>query len=213
MLKRCTRKGGSCSPKAASTRPSSVSKSAAHATGLPKFHDRANARATVATKSRQIHETLSSLSVDPKVIGQAKVDLDLMLSEFGPNPMLERLSSRLQSVIPRAIAPLKEQVRTFKAKSERADTLVDAISYAQQARNSLDQIRQLSDLDRGLERLQDEIDRSLQELNKLESDLSSARTAYQNHPSWPASAYKTSLGSPRSLSSRSPGPAAQPLAG
>jgi len=49
---------------------------------------------------RQIHEALSSLSVDPKVIGQAKVDLDLMLSEFGANPMLERLSSRLQSVIP-----------------------------------------------------------------------------------------------------------------
>lgn len=166
---------------------------AARATGLPKFRDRAQSYRRVRDKMRQIHESLSSLSADPKVIGQAKVDLDLMLSEFGANPMLERLASRLQSVIPRAIAPLKEQVRTYKAKSERADTLVDAISYAQQARNSVDQIRQLSDLDEGLERLQDEIDRSLQELNKLESDLSSARTAYQNHPSWPSSAYKTSL--------------------
>lgn len=166
--------------------------SAARATGLPKFRDRAQTYRRLRDRIHQIHEVLSSLSIDPKVIGQAKVDLDLMLAEFGANPLLDKLSIRFQTVIPRAIAPLKEQVRNNKSRSERADTLVDAIAYAQQARNTLDQIRQLSSVDEGLETLQDEMDRSLQELNKLENDLNSARTSYQNQPAFPLAAYKIS---------------------
>jgi len=106
------------------------------ATGLPKFRDRAQAYRRVRDKCARFHETLSSLSVDPKVIGQAKVDLDLMLSD---SARIQCWKGILPPAVrdPRAIAPLKEQVRTFKAKSERADTLVDAISYAQQARNSV----------------------------------------------------------------------------
>jgi len=59
--------------------------------------------------------------------------------------------------------------------------------------------------------LQDEIDRSLQELNKLESDLSNARTAYRTiHPA--GFAYKTSL-EVRAAFSSDPRSAAQSLAG
>jgi tetratricopeptide (TPR) repeat protein len=166
--------------------------SAARATGLPKFRDRAQNYRRVRERIRSIQETLSALSYDPKVIGQAKMDLDLMIAEYGVNPALDRLALRLQTAIPRTVAPLKEQVRTLKVKAERAETLVDALSYLQQAKSHLDAIRELTNFDENLERLQDEVDHQFQNLSKIESDLNTARTAYENRPTWPSQAYTLS---------------------
>jgi tetratricopeptide (TPR) repeat protein len=59
---------------------------AARATGLPKYNDRAQVLRHVKDTSRAINEALSSPNIDPKMVTQAKADLDLLVAEHGENP-------------------------------------------------------------------------------------------------------------------------------
>ena len=165
---------------------------AARATGLPKFSDKAQQFRRVKDTIRTIHEGLSALAIDPKTIAQAKVDLDKLIAEFGDNPTLQRLQSRLETTIPRAVAPLKEQIRAMKSQAERADTIEETIYLAQEIKNGVDQIRNLGEIDEGLERIHSEANRLLQDGQKFENDLSLARSAYESGKKWPAQAAKIS---------------------
>ncbi|MBN2550873.1 MAG: tetratricopeptide repeat protein, partial [Anaerolineales bacterium] len=165
---------------------------AARATGLPKYSDKGQEFRRVREIIRAIHETLSALSVEPKAVAQAKADLDLLTAQHGENPALVRLRSRLEAALPRVVAPLKDQVRSLKTQAERAETLEEAVYLAKEAKSGLDQIHNLEGIDESLDRLQNEVNRFIREVEKLEQDLSQAQAAYENQRSWPVNASRLS---------------------
>ena len=165
---------------------------AARATGLPRYGDRAQQYRRVKETARSINETLSAPSIEPRSVTQAKADLDLMTAEYGENPVFLRLRARLETTLPRAIAPLQEQARTLKAQAERAATLDETLYLARQARAQLDQIRNLAGLDENLDRLQTEIDRLIQRIAQYEDELAQANKSLENHRRWPAQAARIS---------------------
>ncbi|MEJ2353124.1 MAG: hypothetical protein P8Y03_25330, partial [Anaerolineales bacterium] len=71
-------------------------------------------------------------------------------------------------------------------------TLEEALYLAKQARQNLDQIRNLEGVDESLDRLGNEIDRLQRDIQKYDNDLQSAARAYENRPSWPAEAERMS---------------------
>ncbi len=140
---------------------------AARATGLPKYGDKAQAFRKVNELVREINKTISSPNLDPKSVTQAKSDLDTLLGEYGENPVFLKLNTRLESLIPRALSPLQEQARQLKAQAERAVTLDEALYLGRQAKSQLDQIRNLSGLDEGLDHLSGEIEKFLRDCSTI----------------------------------------------
>lgn len=165
---------------------------AARATGLPKYGDKAQQLRRVKERVRSIHEALSNIAIEPKVVAQAKADLDLLVAEHGDNPHFERLRSRMETIIPRAVAPLKEQTRSLKSQAERAETLEDTLYLIQQAKANLEQIRNLEGMDENLDRLNQEVERLLREVQKYENDLSLAKNTLERKKNWPAQASRLS---------------------
>jgi tetratricopeptide (TPR) repeat protein len=165
---------------------------AGRATGLPKYNDRAQQMRRFKDSLRTIHDALSNLSPDPKAVAQAKADLERLSAEHGDNPALERLRSRLENLLPRAVTPLKEQARTLKSQAERAETIEDVLHLAQQARMTLDQIRGLEPLDESMEHTQAEVDRLLRDAQKAQSDLELARASVEGNSRWPSQAAQLS---------------------
>lgn len=161
---------------------------ATRATGLPKYAERAQQLRNVRETIRGIHDTLSALSIEPRMVAQAKSELDKLSAEYGENPTLQRLRARLEGTLPRAVAPLKDQSRSLKAQAERAVTLEETIYLARQSRSQLEQIRNLEGMDESLDRLQTEIERLIHETERFEGELSQATIAYENNKRWPARA-------------------------
>jgi len=165
---------------------------ASRATGLPKYSEKAQQFRQIRETLRSIHEILSALNLEPKLVAQAKADLDSLTAEHGDNPTFQRLRSRLEGIIPRAVTPLKDQARSLKAQAERADTLDETLYLARQAKTHLEQIRNLEGMDESLDRLQVEIDRLIQKVEEYEDQLAQATTAYENNKRWPARAARLS---------------------
>jgi tetratricopeptide (TPR) repeat protein len=165
---------------------------ALRATGLPKYQDRAQEYRRVKDTLRSTNELLSQVVIEPKAISQAKADLDRLTADFGDNPSFTQLKERLQAAIPRVVAPLKEQTRALKTQADRAQTLEGALYLANQARQQLDQIRNLEGLDDTLDRLQVEVEQLQRDIRKFDDDLQAARRAYEKNPNWPAEAARLS---------------------
>jgi tetratricopeptide (TPR) repeat protein len=165
---------------------------ALRATGLPKYQDRAQEYRRVKDTLRSTNELLSQVVIEPKAISQAKADLDRLTADFGDNPAFTRLKERLQAAIPRVVEPLKEQTRALKTQADRAQTLEGALYLANQARQQLDQIRNLEGLDDTLDRLQVEVEQLQRDIRKYDDDLQAARRAYEKNPNWPAEAARLS---------------------
>lgn len=165
---------------------------AARTTGLPKYADKAGSFRQVREKIKNINEVLSALNIDPAMVAQAKADLDMLTAEYGENPSFARVKARLESNIPRAVSPLKDDARSLKAQAERAVSIEETLFLANQAKNQLAQIRNLEGMDDNLDRLQTEIDRLIREVERYEDELSQATTSYENHKRWPAQAARLS---------------------
>ncbi|HSF80770.1 MAG TPA: hypothetical protein VLA49_06030 [Anaerolineales bacterium] len=165
---------------------------AALATGLPKYTDKSQQLRQVKETLSTIYTTLHQATVDPQSASQAKASLDMLVAEHGNNPAFERLLERFKSVVPRVVEPLREQTRSLKNQAERASTLEEALYLAKQAKESLDQIRNLEGVDESLERLQSEIDKLQRTIQKYDNDLQNAIRAYEDNPSWPAQAARAS---------------------
>jgi tetratricopeptide (TPR) repeat protein len=165
---------------------------ASRATGLPKYAEKAQQLRNIRETIRGIHETLSALNIEPRMVAQAKAELDKLSAEYGENPTFQRLQTRLEGTLPRAVAPLKDQARSLKAQAERAATLEETLYLARQARSQLEQIRNLEGMDESLDRLQTEVDRLIQAVERYEDELSQATTAYENNKRWPAQAARLS---------------------
>jgi len=165
---------------------------ASRATGLPKYADRAQNLRQVKDSLRSIYETLNQGVIDPQAASQAKASLDTLTAEHGANPAFEKLVERFKSVVPRVVEPLKDQTRSLKNQATHAATLEESLYLAKQARQYLDQIRNLEGVDESLERLQHELDKMHRDLQKYDNDLQSSLRAYENNPAWPAEAARLS---------------------
>jgi len=165
---------------------------ASRATGLPKYADKAQDLRRVKENLRSIHETLNQTAIDPQAASQAKANLDALIAEHGDNPAFERLVERFRTIVPRVVEPLKEQTRSLKNQADRAPTLEEALYLSKQAKQSLDQIRNLEGVDESLDRLQNEIDKLQRDIQRYDNDLQTAMRAYENRPNWPAEAARLS---------------------
>ena len=163
------------------------------ATGLPKYADRAQAIRKYKETLRTINEVLNSSSTDPKVLIQVKADLDNLTGEQGDNPALQRLRSRFESAMPRVVNPLKDQARDLKTQAERSATIEETLFFARQAKQSLDQIRNLQGMDDSLDRLNNEVDKILRDTQRLSDELATANISVENHKGWPSEAYRISV--------------------
>lgn len=162
------------------------------ATGLPKYADRAQAMRKFKETLRNINDVLNSTQTDPKVLLQIKSDLDNLISEQGENPALQRLRTRLESVIPRVVGPLKDQARDLKNQAERSPTIEESLFFARQARQQLEQIRNLEGMDDSLDRLNNEVDRLIREIQRLSDDLANGNASFEQHKNWPVEAFRIS---------------------
>lgn len=167
--------------------------SASRATGLPKYADKAQDFRRVKETLRSISDTLSQTVIEPEAASGAKGDLDNLVVEYGDNPAFSQVKDRFKTVVPRIVDPLKENTRSLKTQAERASTLEEAQYVAKQAKQQLDQIRNLEGLDASLDRLQGELDKFIRDLQRYDSDLQMANRAYENHPNWPSEAARLSI--------------------
>jgi hypothetical protein len=165
---------------------------ASRATGQPKYDDKAKSFRRVKETLRSMNETLSSAVIEPKALSQVKVDLDNLAADYGEIPTFERFRSRLAAATPRIVEPLKEQTRALKTQAERSPTLEGALYLANQARQQLDQIRNLEGFDDSLDRLQNEVEKMQRDLQKLDDDLQQANRALENNRNWPVEAARIS---------------------
>jgi len=141
---------------------------------------------------RDIYETLSQTVIQPQAASEAKTELDSLTVEYGANPAFDKVIDRFKTVVPRVVEPLKEQTRAMKNQAEQANTLEEALYLAKQAKENLDQIRNLEGVDESLNRLQNELDQLQRSIQKYDTDLQSASRAYENRPNWPSEAARIS---------------------
>jgi tetratricopeptide (TPR) repeat protein len=162
------------------------------ATGLPKYADRAQSMRKFKESTRAINEILSSSTLESKPLVQAKADLDNLSNEYGDNPAVARLRTRFEAAIPRIVGPLKEQARDLKTQAERSPTIEETLFFARQAKQQLDQIRSLEGMDDSLDRLNNEVDKTIRDAQRLADELAAANTSYENHQNWPSEAARLS---------------------
>lgn len=165
---------------------------AARATGLPRYNDRVQAMRQAREQLRQATEILNITAPTPKAVARAKNILDGMTLEYGDNPTLGRLRTRLEMMIPKVLEPLKEQVRSLRSQAERAQSLEAAQTKVQQARQVLEQVRSLGPSDDDLELLQDEVDRQAREIQRYQEELQQANVVLNSNRSWPTAASRMS---------------------
>lgn len=167
---------------------------ASRATGLPKYGDKAQEYRRVKESIRRIIEIVNSTTIEPKVVAQAKADLDALIADYGDNPAIQKLRGRFDAAIPRVVAPLKDQARALKTQAERSPTLEGTLYLARQGKAQLDQIRNLEGVDESLDRLQTELDKLIRDGQKWDDELQRANTAYENNQRWPVEAARISAG-------------------
>ncbi len=165
---------------------------AARATGLPKHNDRVQAMRQVKESLHQATEILNASTPTPKAIARAKSIIDSLMLEYGENATLIRLKNRLDLVIPKVLAPLREQAQNLRAQAEQAQTLEAAQAKAQQARQVLDQARSLSAGEEYTEAAQEEVERLVRELQRYQDQLREANTVLNSNRSWPVAAARVS---------------------
>ena len=165
---------------------------AAQATGLPKYNDKAQELRRAKAAMQEIAESLNSLTGDPKAIAQVKGDLDGLYLQYGDNPAFFKLRERLEKVIPHVVEPMKDQVRLLKTQADQAQTIDAALSKARQAKQTLDQARSLGNPDDGTQALAGELDKLFRDVQRYQDNLTEANTVYNTNRSWPAAADRIS---------------------
>ncbi|HEY3345862.1 MAG TPA: hypothetical protein VGJ97_13090 [Anaerolineaceae bacterium] len=165
---------------------------AAQATGLPKYNDKAQELRRAKAAMQAIAEALNSVSSDPKAIAEVKTGLDGLYLQYGDNPAFFKLKERLDKITPRVIEPLKDQARMLKTQADQAQTIDAALSKARQAKQILDQARALGPNDDGMTALASELDKIFRDTQRYQDNLTEANTVYNTNRSWPSAADRIS---------------------
>jgi tetratricopeptide (TPR) repeat protein len=166
---------------------------AAQVTGLPRYGERLQ---TLLKERDQIENNIEALSapmLEPKTVSQARSILDGLVLKYGLNPTLQRLKSQVEAAIPRVVAPLKDQIQALKTQAARAQTIESARNRAQQARQLIDTVRSQGYWDEEMDRLQNEVDKLLQDQTRYSDQLEQARTVLEANRSWPSAAARMSV--------------------
>jgi tetratricopeptide (TPR) repeat protein len=165
---------------------------AAQATGLPRYIDRVQEMRKARSAMQSIAEGLTSATADPKNIAQVKTGLDALYLQYGENPAFRKLKERFQTLIPAAIEPLKDQARALKTQADQSQTLDAAAAKARQAKELLDQARNLGYSDESILQLQGEIEKLAREVQRYEDELQQGITVFNSNRSKPAAAAQIS---------------------
>ncbi len=166
--------------------------SAAQATGLPKYNDRAVEMRKAKSAMQKIAETLNTPFSDPKEVVEVKSELDALYLQFGDNPGFSKLRDRLQEIIPGVVEPLKDQIRGLKTQADRSQTIDAVLAKARQAKQTLDQARSLGYSDAGLDQLGIDIENLFRDVQKYEDELQQSTAVFNSNRSWPAAAAQIS---------------------
>ena len=166
--------------------------SAAQATGLPKYNDRAVEMRKAKTAMQKIAETLNTPFSDPKEVVEVKIQLDALYLQYGDNPGFSKLRDRLQEIIPGVVEPLKDQIRSLKTQADRSQTIDAVLAKARQAKQTLDQARSLGYSDAGIDQLGDDIEKLFRDVQRYEDELQQATAVFNSNRSWPAAAAQIS---------------------
>jgi tetratricopeptide (TPR) repeat protein len=165
---------------------------AAQATGLPRYIDRVQEMRKARSTMQTIAEGLTSASADPKNIAQVKTGLDALYLQYGENPAFRKLKERFQALIPAAVEPLKDQARALKTQADQSQTLDAAAAKARQAKELLDQARNLGYSDETILQLQGEIEKLSREVQRYEDELQQGITVFNSNRARPAPAAQIS---------------------
>ena len=165
---------------------------AAQVTGLPKYKDKAQEFRKAKETLRSVSDILYIGTGEPKLLIQAKSNLDSLAGEYGENPAMQKLRTRLELALPRVAENLNQQARTLLTQAERSKTLDSAQTALLEARKHLDQIRQLGYENDQPNRMPAELERLSLELQRFEEELQGAADSYEQNKAWPSKAYRMS---------------------
>jgi tetratricopeptide (TPR) repeat protein len=165
---------------------------AAQTTGLPKYKDKAQEFRKAKETLRSIGDVLYIGTTDPKQLIQAKTNLDILIGEYGEQPAIDKLRTRLELILPKVTENLGQQARSMLSQVERAQTLDSARSLLDDAAKYLQQLDQLGVQDETTERLKADHNRLTTELTRDEETLANANESYENNKSWPSEAARMS---------------------
>lgn len=166
--------------------------SAAQATGLPRYIDRTQEMRKAKATIQSIAESLNSTSTDPKTFIPLKASLETLVLQYGENPTFKKLRDRFQTLVPSVVEPWKDQARGLKTQAERGQTLDAVTTKARQAKEILDQIKNLGYSDESVLQLHSDVDRIFNDTQRYEDELQQAFTVYNANRSWPAAAAQIS---------------------
>ena len=161
---------------------------AAQMTGLPRYRDKAQEFRQIKESLRSIGDILYVGTQDPKVLIQAKSDLDMLAGEYSDHPALQKLRTRLDLLLPKVVENLSQQARSLLSQADRAQSLDSFRSLLEDASNQIQQLQQLGNQDEQIDPLQKDLNRLLSELSSSEDTLQRALESYENSRSWPAKA-------------------------
>ena len=165
---------------------------AAQTTGLPKYKEKALEFRKAKETLRSIGEILYIGTTDPKQLIQAKANLDLLIGDYGEQPAIDKLRTRLELLLPKVTENIEQQARSLLSQVERAQTLASARSLLDEAGKFINQLKQLGMQDEITERLQSDHNRLTTELMRSEETLVNANESYENNRSWPSKAARMS---------------------
>jgi hypothetical protein len=165
---------------------------AATTTGLPKYKDKAQELRDVKETLRSIGDILYTGTADPQQLIQTKASLDMLFGEYGEQPSIDKLRTRLGLLLPKVTENLGQQARSLLSQVERAQTLSSARSLLEEGGKYIQQLQKLGVQDDSSEQLQSDHNRLTTEINRSEETLQSAFESYENNRSWPANAARMS---------------------
>jgi hypothetical protein len=165
---------------------------AAQITGLPKYKDKAQELRQAKETLRSVGDILYVGTTDPKHLIQAKNNLDSLAGEYGDQPALQKLRTRLEILLPKVTENLSQQARSLLSQAERAQTLDSTHSLLEEAGKQIQQLQHLGSQDDQLDLLQQDLNRLMTELNNSEDVLNRANESYENNKSWPSKSARMS---------------------
>jgi tetratricopeptide (TPR) repeat protein len=165
---------------------------AASTTGLPKYKDKVQELRKVKETLRSIGDILYVGSADPNQLIQTKANLDMLIGEYGEQPAIDKLRTRLELLLPKVTENLEQQARSLLTQVERAQTIKSARSLLDDAGKHIQQLGQLRSGDGTTEQLQSDHNRLITELVRSEEVLQNAYESLENNRSWPAKAARMS---------------------
>jgi hypothetical protein len=161
---------------------------AAQITGLPKYKDKAQEFRQAKETLRSVGDILYVGTTDPKHLIQAKNSLDTLAGEYGEQPGLQKLRTRLDLLLPKVTENLSQQARSLLSQAERAQTLDSTHSLLEEAGKQIQHLQLLGSQDDQIDLLQKDLNRLITELNSSEETLQRASESYENNKNWPSKA-------------------------